>query len=566
MPRKPKALTTVAPSIPGRRVSRKVSLTKDVLEAIRPTGKRFRLTDIVVRGLSVDVGITGSITWQVRAPMKTGNRQEWIPIGPFPGVTPEAARDEAERIRTNLLNEVDIRKTKRAARKSGTIEFLIGRWLLEYVKKELSEGTYKSYYEKAMLYIIPAFGEKYPRDIAPAMIATWHEKITEMGVAAYRKDDGEEQRRTRKVGKPRERKGRPAATAADAAKRCFSAFFGWAVEDGKADFNPCLGGRKNGEHPIHRPMGSEARKKVGSTLLGMEANGEANAIYLEAIRFASMTGIRRRSVAELEWCEVDFDGEFVTLKEKMVRTNGPRRHPLGPAALSILQGIPHIADSPYVFPGRDPERPVSVGTLNRIWSKVREAAEVHASKPEKDRYGVLIEKPNIRFHDLRHTKGAALGKKNKNTMVAATMGLSTDRMADRYGKPVDEEVVKANLAVEREFASEMGVPWPSRGKNKAKKEAKVVAPAPAQIVIQIASWPPRKPRAKKPVIKKEPKPRPTRIQWPSDEDLQRLVLEKPMTELAALLTASDRAIAKRCDRLGITRPTQGHWLKRDREE
>jgi len=528
-----------------------------VLDAIKPTGKRFRLTDTVVRGLSVDVGITGSITWQMRAPVKVGNRQEWISIGAYPGITPEAARDEAIRIRTNLLDEVDIRKAKRAARKSGTIEFLIGRWLLEYVKKELSEGTYKSYYEKAMLYIIPAFGEKYPRDFTPAMIATWHEKITEMGVAAYRKDDAEEQRRTRKVGKPRKRKGRPAATAADAAKRCFSAFFGWAVEDGKSDFNPCLGGRKNGEHPIHRPMGSEARKKVGSTLLGMEANREANVIYLEAIRFASMSGIRRRSVAMLEWCDVDFDGEFVTLNEKMVRTNGPRKHPLGPAALSILQGIPRIGDSPYVFPGRDPDRPVSEGTLNRIWSLVREAAGVHASKPEKDRYGVLIEKPNIRFHDLRHTKGAALGKKNKNTMVAATMGLATDRMADRYGKPVDEEVVKANLEVEREFASEMGVPWPSRNKNKAKQEAKVKAPAPAQIVIQIASWPPRKPRAKKPVVKKEPKPRPTQIEWPSDEDLQRLVLEKSLVKVGEDLGVSDVAVAKRCRRQGLKLKSKG---------
>jgi integrase len=544
-------------------VSRKVSLTKDVLLAIKPTGKRFRLTDTVVRGLSVDVGITGSITWQMRAPVKVGNRQEWISIGAYPGITPEAARDEAIRIRTNLLDEVDIRKAKRAARKSGTIEFLIGRWLLECVKTTLREGTYKSYYEKAMLYILPAFGTKYPRDITPAMIAAWHQAITLMGVTAFRPDDTEEKRPRRKVGKPKEKKGRPAATAADAAKRCLSSFFKWAVRDGKADFNPALGGVKNGDRQIHRPMGSEARKKVGATLQGMEANQEANVIYLEAIRFASVTGIRRDSVARLEWCDVDFDGEFIKLDDKTARTNGLRIHPMGPAARSILQGIPRIDESPFVFPGRDPLRPVSTGTLNRIWSLVREAAGVHASKPEKDRYGVRIEKPNIRFHDLRHTKGAALGKTNKNTMVAATMGLATDRMADRYGKPVDEEVVKANLAVEREFASEMGVPWPSRNKNKAKQEAKVKAPAPAQIVIQIASWPPRKPRAKKPVVKKEPKPRPTQIEWPSDEDLQRLILEKPMVELAEQLGVSDRAITKRCDRLGLERRPQGYWLKQN---
>ena len=551
MPRKPKALTTAAPSRPGGRVSRKASLSKEVLEAIRPTGKRYRLTDTVVRGLSVDVGTTGSITWQMRAPMKLGHRQEWISIGPYPGITTEAARSEAQRIRTNLTTEIDIRKAKQAARKSGTIEFLVGRWLTEFVKTSLREGTYKSYYEKTRLYILPAFGQKYPRDITPAVIAAWHQAITLMGVAAFRPDDTEEKIPRRKVGKPREKKGRPAATAADAAKRCLSSFFKWAVRDGKADFNPALGGVKNGDRQIHRPMGSDARKKVGSTLQSMEANQEANVIYLEAIRFASVTGIRRDSVARLEWCDVDFDGEFIKLDDKTARTNGLRIHPMGPAAHSILQGIPRIGESPYVFPGRDPLRPVSTGTLNRIWSLVREAAGVHASKPEKDRYGVRIEKPNIRFHDLRHTKGAALGKKNKNTMVAATMGLATDRMADRYGKPVDEEVVKANLAVEREFASELGVPWPSRHKGKAKKEAEAKAPVPVQIVIQIASWPPRKPRAKKPVVKREPKPRPTRIQWPPDEELQHLVLQKSLVKVGEDLGVSDVAVAKRCRRQGL---------------
>jgi integrase len=565
MPRKPKALTAT-PATPGGRVSRKVSLTDEVLKTIRPTGKRFRLTDTVVRGLSVDVGTTGSITWQFRAPMKVGHRQEWVSIGAWPGVSFEAARAEAQRIRTNLTTEVDLRKAKKAARKSGTIEFLTGRWLIEYVKKELRPGTYRSYLEKVNLYILPAFATKLPRDITPAMIAAWHQKITEMGVAAFRTEEEEEPPSGPKVGRRKRRKGRPAATAADGANAVFSAFFKWAVADGKADFNPTLGGKKNGGREIHRPMDSQARKKVGSTLMGMEANREANVIYLEAVRLAMVTGIRRDSIAALEWCDLDLENGVATLNDKSSRTRGPQSYPLGSAAISILQGIPHIADSPFVFPGRDPMQHVSTGTLNRIWSQVRENAGVCASKPEKDRYGERIEKPTIRFHDLRHGKGAALGKKNKNAMVAAVIGLSTQKMADRYGRPVDEEAAKANEVFERELASDLGIPWPTRRRNKAKKEAEVNAPAPAQIVIQVTSWPPRKPRAKKPAVKKESKPRPTQIEWPSDEDLQRLVLEKPMVELADQLGVSDRAITKRCDRLGLERRPQGYWLKQNADD
>ena len=53
----------------------------------------------------------------------------------------------------------------------------------------------------------------------------------------------------------------------------------------------------------------------------------------------------------------------------------------------------------------------------------------------------------------------------------------------------------------------------------------------------------------------------TKIIWPSKEELQKLVWEKPMTQIATELGVSDSAIIKRCKKLEILKPKRGYWIK-----
>ena len=53
----------------------------------------------------------------------------------------------------------------------------------------------------------------------------------------------------------------------------------------------------------------------------------------------------------------------------------------------------------------------------------------------------------------------------------------------------------------------------------------------------------------------------SKIDWPSDEVLSKLVWEKPRSELSKELGVSDRAIAKRCTAKGISQPARGYWAK-----
>ena len=64
---------------------------------------------------------------------------------------------------------------------------------------------------------------------------------------------------------------------------------------------------------------------------------------------------------------------------------GPRTVQLPPMAVGILEELPRRAGSPWVFPGRDPERHLI--TVNHLWLDVRARAGLE----------------DVRLHDLRHS-------------------------------------------------------------------------------------------------------------------------------------------------------------------
>lgn len=72
----------------------------------------------------------------------------------------------------------------------------------------------------------------------------------------------------------------------------------------------------------------------------------------------------------------------------------------------------------------------------------------------------------------------------------------------------------------------------------------------------------RSPRMKRPNMRK---PQKTKIVWPTDTSLAEMIRNMPATKLAAHLGVSDRAIGKRCRRLGIEIRGRGQWTKEKRQ-
>ena len=59
---------------------------------------------------------------------------------------------------------------------------------------------------------------------------------------------------------------------------------------------------------------------------------------------------------------------------------------------------------------------------------------------------------------------------------------------------------------------------------------------------------------------------PKKIEWPSKEELERLLWEKPTIYIAKNLGVSDKAVEKHIKKLGLTKPPRGYWTKQKNKE
>lgn len=549
LPTQPQKATRPIDDEGEERSNRIVHLTQRFVDGLGPAKARYRITDSRVFGLSVRVECSGNHTWQVRIPSELGSRQIWETIGKVSDISVRAARKRAASKRSIAAEGPNARQALDAHRAHRLpFEVLAEEWM-EDVAITKKPGTHSSYREKLDLYILPWFQGKKLKQMDAAAIRNWHEIITEKGVKGVQREST--------------RQARPAATAADRALGTLTAFFKYAVHKKWIPVSPTRGIPHNGDHRIHRPLDESARRKVGQAIREMMLDGSANPIYLMAIQFTMVSSLRREAVTTLEWREVNLEGKFIAPVTKNTTQLNPQRLPLGSAGFSILSRIPRIADSPYVFPGKDPKNPMALSTLNAVWSKVRERAGIHGEYPELDRYGNFIEKPAIRVHDLRHTKTAKLAEKFENPMIGVVVGLHTERIIDRYSGPVRKKTAEANEVAESAFAEDLGIDIDPEFHDQGNC-APYPAPDKIQIVIQVGCWPPRGTRKTNEVQKNSPtiaKRRPAKGRYPSDEILQQMILERPLIQVAREIGVSSEALGKWCHKRGMTVQNKTHWAK-----
>lgn len=124
----------------------------------------------------------------------------------------------------------------------------------------------------------------------------------------------------------------------------------------------------------------------------------ASPLSIGAIRFAALSGWRESEVLSLRWDSIDTTRGIATLRDTKT---GRSHRTLGKAALEVLESLPRIDGSPYVFPSGkaakpgEQSKPGHLRELKWPWYSALDAAEL-----------------TMRFHDLRHSfasKAADLG-------------------------------------------------------------------------------------------------------------------------------------------------------------
>lgn len=140
----------------------------------------------------------------------------------------------------------------------------------------------------------------------------------------------------------------------------------------------------------------------------------SNPNLFPVVMLALSTGMRAGEIMALEWRDVDLQRGWLTLRETK---NGERRGvPLAGKALELLKqhGKVRRLDTPLLFPGNNPGKPVD---LRAPWLAALKRAGIE----------------DCRFHDLRHSAASYLAMNGASlNEIADVLGHKTLSMVKRY--------------------------------------------------------------------------------------------------------------------------------------
>ncbi len=150
------------------------------------------------------------------------------------------------------------------------------------------------------------------------------------------------------------------------------------------------------------------------------------------MRLALATGMRRGALLALEWQDVNFEAGFITLRGEAAKSGKTARIPMNPMARQILENVPVIYGSAYVFPNPSGGKRTE---MRHFLKRIQEAAEL----PEGFRP----------LHGLRHTFASFLASSGEVDLytIQRLLTHNSPEMTQRYAHLADEAMQRgANVA------------------------------------------------------------------------------------------------------------------------
>ena len=414
-----------------------VRLTKTAVDAAQPRAKPYRLWDSALRGFGLKVTPAGAKTYIATYRAGTGRKapQREYTIGKHGTVTPDQAREVAQRVLSEARLGSDPQFARKASRDELTVAQLCEQYLAEgtSTKKSSTLATDRSRIDS---HIKPLLGkrtissvtagdvERFMRDIAKGKTAKDPVKVRK-GVVSHVK--GGKGTASRTVG-------------------LLGGIFTYAVKHKLLADNPVRGVERYKDNQSTRFLSAKELGQLGDALAEAERDGR-NRLGLAVIRLLATTGARKSEIEALRWQEVDFEISALRLRDSKT---GAKLVPIGAPALAVLSDLAQQAEadhaaavakaeaeggeaparSAYVFPASRGAVAHWVGT-DKLWRKVRSAAQL----------------PDVRLHDLRHTFASlaigAAGGGNSLAMIGKLLGHADVKTTARYAHLADDPLRQA---------------------------------------------------------------------------------------------------------------------------
>jgi integrase len=363
-----------------------------------PDGKdKLRLFDDKLQGFILEVRKSGKSTFYVRY-VDARSRQREVKIGRYGDITVDQARKRAQEIKASAALGGDPAAERDRLRGVPTFAEFVENRYLPYV-----HGRLRSYRDQESFYRLRLkglWGSRHLDEVRPADVVDMQERLQREGLS-----NSSINRYT-------------ALT-----KRIFNLALHWEIYEGR---NPASRAQMRPEQGRERFL---TDNELVALFKALELEPSRTAAC--AIALLAATGARRGEVLGARWERVDLDRRILTVPASSSKSGRARYIPLSDAALRILVQVPRI-DSPWVFPGADPAKPIS--DLKKAWARVKEAAGI-----EKE----------FCLHSLRHTYASRLVSQGRSLYeVGQLLGHATVSMTARYSHLAPQQLIAAaNLAL-----------------------------------------------------------------------------------------------------------------------
>ncbi len=373
------------------------NFTKKTLESLPlpEPGKRFYVYDTKVRGLEFMITAHGSSSFKVYR--KFNGKPVRITLGKFPEMSIEQARQEAQKVTTDLLKGKNPNEEKKKLRAETTLEEMFSEYMNRYSKH--NNKTWKSDERD-----VPRFlGHLFPRKLSAISkheIQIIHEKI--------RQDNGLYQ----------------ANRLLDRIK----AIYNKAIEWGWEGVNPAYGVKKFKEKSRDRFLHPDELPRFFESL-----DSESNDTIRDYVYVSLFTGARKSNVLAMKWDEIHIERKEWLIPE--TKNGEPLRVHLVETVIDILQSrLEKYGNKEWVFEGAGVSGHLMEPKAG--WKRILNRANI------KD----------LRIHDLRRTLGSWQAATGANSfMIGKSLGHKNSQSTAVYARlnidPVRESVEKATQAM-----------------------------------------------------------------------------------------------------------------------
>lgn len=363
------------------------ALSDTAIRNAKPKDKPFKMMD--AGGLFLSIQPNGKKWWRFR--YKIDGKEKLLSLGVYPDVGLKAARLRRDDARTLLADGVDPSQNRKAQKASkadsaaNSFEVIAREWL-EGQKSKVTPGQHEKTLARLQNDVFPWLGPKPIGEITAPDVLSVLRRIDQRG-ARY------------------------------TAHRCrgqISQIMRYAIATGKAERDPCPD--LKGAIPTVRGENFASitdPSKVAELLRAMDAF-TGTFVVKSALLLSPLVFVRPGELRKAEWEKFDFDkAEWRYLVSK-TKTN--HLVPLAVQAVAILKELHALTGhGRYVFPGRDPQKPMSEAAINAALRRMG-----YDTKTEITGHGframartILHEelgiKPEVIEHQLAHNVPDALG-------------------------------------------------------------------------------------------------------------------------------------------------------------